>query len=294
MSETNIHRNTPKCAFEIPNYRFFHQDRVGDRGGCGIYCKKELKCKHIPITYNHDKFEVCAVEVKVKNVKVAVMAIYKSPSTDYKVFSQIFDSLQFLVSKYRHVVILGDMNVNYLRKEDVKYRFFNSEIVEPLGLTQIIEKPTRITETTKSLLDIILVSSEKNVKFWDVTTCPFDVDHEIIYMAYNFKKEKFNPKIITKRNMKNFSEEDFLNRLNLAPWGQIYATENPKILHENPEDATPKNVVNNQVTILENIFRTVVDEVAPFKTCRVTRPPSPWLTEGMKLKMDERDKLRAE
>ena len=294
VSETNIHRNTPKCAFEIPNYRFFHQDRVGDRGGCGIYCKKELKCKHIPITYNHDKFEVCAVEVKIKTVKVAVMAIYKSPSTDYKVFSQIFDSLQFLVSKYRHVVILGDMNVNYLRKEDVKYRFFNSEIVEPLGLTQIIEKPTRITETTKSLLDIILVSSEKNVKFWDVTTCPFDVDHEIIYMAYNFKKEKFNPKIITKRNMKNFSEEDFLNRLNLAPWGQIYAAENPDILKENPEDAAPKIIVNKQVTILENIFRTVVDEVAPFKTCRVTRPPSPWLTEGMKLKMDERDKLRAD
>ena len=95
VTETNIHRNTPKCAFEIPNYRFFHQDRVGDRGGCGIYCKKELKAKHIPINYNHEKFEVCAIEVTVNKVKVAVIAIYKSPSTDYKVFSQIFDSFGF-------------------------------------------------------------------------------------------------------------------------------------------------------------------------------------------------------
>ena len=146
VTETNIHRSTPKCAFEIPNYRFFHQDRVGDRGGCGIYCKNELKAKYIPINYNHEKFEVCAIEVTVNKVKVAVIAIYKSPSTDYKVFSQIFDSLQFLVSKYRHVVVLGDMNIDYLKRQEIRYRFFNSEIVEPLGLTQIIEKPTRITK----------------------------------------------------------------------------------------------------------------------------------------------------
>ena len=112
-------------------------------------------------------------------------------------------------------------------------------------------------------------------------------------MAYNFKKEKFKLKIISKRDMKNFSEEEFLKKLNLAPWGQIYSPENPDILFHNPEDADPKNIVNNQVTILENVFRNVVDKVAPFKTCRVTRPASPWLTDEIKVKMNERDKLRA-
>ena len=76
VTETNIHQNTPKSAFEIKNYRFFHQDREGDnhsKGGCGIYCKKELKTKHIPINYDHEKFEVCAVEVVVNKVKVVVI-----------------------------------------------------------------------------------------------------------------------------------------------------------------------------------------------------------------------------
>ena len=93
--------------------------------------------------------------------------------------------------------------------------------------------------------------------------------------------------------MKNFSENEFLDKLNLAPWGSIYAAENLKILEENPEDATPQEIINKQVTILENTFRNVVDEVAPFKTFRVTRPPTPWLTDEMKIKMNERDKLRA-
>ena len=85
--------------------------------------------------------------------------------------------------------------------------------------------------------------------------------------------------------MKNFSEDAFLNKLNLAPWGNIYAPENPEILHDNPDDANSEIIVNRQVTILENIFRDVVDEIAPFKSFRVTRPSSPWLTDEMKTKV---------
>ena len=33
VSETNIHKNTPKSAFEIPDYRFFHQEREGNSQG---------------------------------------------------------------------------------------------------------------------------------------------------------------------------------------------------------------------------------------------------------------------
>ena len=149
-----------------------------------------------------------------------------------------------------------------------------------MGLTQIIEKPTRITKNTKSLIDLILVSSTNNVKFWNVTTCPFHADHDIIYMSYNFKREKFTPKVISKRCMKDFSDEVFREKLDTAPWGNIYAV--------------PEDEIGDQVTILENVFRDVVDEVAPFKTFRVTRPPTPWMTEDMKTKMHERDKLRAQ
>ena len=82
-SETNIHKNTPKSVFDIPNYRFYHKDRIGNRGGSGIYVKKEIPSKYIPISYEHEKFEVCAIEVVINKVKVAVVSIYKSPSVKY-------------------------------------------------------------------------------------------------------------------------------------------------------------------------------------------------------------------
>ena len=278
-SETNIHKNTPKSVFEIPNYRFYHKDRVGNRGGSGIYIKKEIPSKYIPISYEHDKFEVCAIEVVLNKVKVAVVSIYKSPSVEYRVYDLIFESLQALIIKYGHVVILGDLNIDFLNKDTPKYRYFKSQIVDPLGLTQLINKPTRTTKNTKTLIDLILVSSPESVKYSDVTVCPFEVDHDLIYMAYNFKKVKFKPRMITKRIMKDFSVDEFKNKLDLAPWGNI--------------NSVPQNDIDNQIVILENIFENVLDEVAPLKTFRVTRPPSPWLTEDLKKLMDDRDKLKA-
>ena len=240
-SETNIHKNTPKSVFEISNYRFYHKDRVGNRGGSGIYIKKEIPSKYIPISYEHDKFEVCAIEVVLNKVKVAVVSIYKSPSVEYRVYDLIFESLQALIIKYGHVVILGDLNIDFLNKDTPKYRYFKSQIVDPLGLTQLINKPTRTTKNTKTLIDLILVSSPESVKYSDVTVCPFEVDHDLIYMAYNFKKVKFKPRMITKRIMKDFSVDEFKNKLDLAPLGNI--------------NAGPQNDIVNQIVIFENILK---------------------------------------
>ena len=58
--------------------------------------------------------------------------------------------------------------------------------------------------------------------------------------------------MITKRIMKDFSVDEFKNKLDLAPTGNI--------------NAVPQNEIDNQIVILENIFENVLDEVAPLKT----------------------------
>ena len=51
-SETNIHKNTPKSVFDIPNYRFYHKDRTGNRGGSGIYKKRKYHRNMYPFLMN--------------------------------------------------------------------------------------------------------------------------------------------------------------------------------------------------------------------------------------------------
>ena len=52
--------------------------------------------------------------------------------------------------------------------------------------------------------------------------------------------------------------------MSLAPWGNIHAVDDDDI--------------DNKVTIFENIHLDIVNKHAPFRTFRVTRPASPWLT----------------
>ena len=97
-------------------------------------------------------------------------------------------------------------------------------------------------------------------------------------MAYSIKKPKFKPKMLTRRDFRNFDADKFRTDMENAPWGNINAVDDDDI--------------DNQVTIFENIHKEIIDKHAPMRTFRVTRPATPWLTEDIKKLMDERDKYK--
>nr|CAH7755017.1 unnamed protein product [Callosobruchus chinensis] len=60
------------------------------------------------------------------------------------------DLLPGVVTEYDNIIILGDLNINFLIQDNKVSQCFKS-----YGLTQIIVEPTRITETSITLLDPI-------------------------------------------------------------------------------------------------------------------------------------------
>ncbi len=60
-------------------------------------------------------------------------------------------------------------------------KYLVRNILEPLSLTQIVKKPTRL----KSLLDVIIVDNPSLVKISNVVDLPGVSDHSLIYMGYN-------------------------------------------------------------------------------------------------------------
>ena len=174
---------------------------------------------------------------------------------------------------------MGDFNVDQLDKSTSKYKFLFSNLIQPLSLTQIIQKPTRIDKGTKTLLDLILLNNPDNMKQCGVADIPGISDHHMVYMSYAVRKPTFIPKVITKRDFSNFSSEDFLNDIRNIQWNSIFTCMDDDI------DA--------KVDIFENKFTSVINKHAPFKTVRVTKPATPWLSNDIKSLMDYRDKLKA-
>ena len=195
--ETFITPDTPKAAFNIPGYNFFHVDRtMSSRGGVGAYVSSEYPARVIKLPVELVQPEMIFIEITVGVVKIAMGVIYKSPLIPYTVFAAIHENIAYVSAKYEHMVIVGDLNIDQLKMDSAQFKFLNTYLVEPFALKQLIDEPTRITKTSSTLIDLILASNSENVKTTGVIDTPGISDHCLIFMAYSLKKPKFKPKII--------------------------------------------------------------------------------------------------
>ena len=81
-------------------------------------------------------------------------------------------------------------------------------IINRLGLTNCIKEPTRITETSASLLDVIITNKVNSVIESGVLPCSV-ADHELIYAVVNVGKPKRQPEYRTYRCLSEYTPDSF-------------------------------------------------------------------------------------
>ena len=124
---------------------------------------------------------------------------------------------------------------------------------------------------------MMLVNNNKNVLFSGACDAPRISDHFFTYMAYSMKKQKTKPKTIRKRDFRNFDFEACKNAAEVAHWENIFYVDN----------------IDDKVSILENTISDILDKFAPYRTFTINKStPTPWITEAIKAKMDERDRSK--
>ena len=228
-SETYVKNHTPKDLYQIQGYKFFHLNR--DRknsGGVGIFVKDIYKAKKIEVNYKAKQPEIFFVEVEINKIKILTGVIYKSPKERYGVFGEITEILAYFSTRYQHAIFLGDFNINQLEVNSRAFKFFHENIINPLSLSQMVKSPTRVTTKTSTLIDLILVNSPKNVKYTGNTCISGNLDHAMVYCAYSVCKQKFKPKIIRRRDFRNFAADKFKLDMQNAPFNSINVSDENK------------------------------------------------------------------
>lgn len=278
ISESWLRSRTPKDRFFIDGYKIFRQDRKNKRGGgvC-IYVREEFECKRIKIPNSPESPEMLWVEVLVNHKKLAIGTLYKAPNIPCKTFYDAYDSLVYIFSKYEDPILTGDFNVNMLDKESPDFKKLNDSIIEPFDFKQIIDKPTRITDKSKTLIDLLFVKDSNSVKTFGLCDASGVSDHFFIYMAYNIKKPKFQPVTVTRRDFRKFDLTAFQTAAETVNWENVF----------NVQD------VNDKVSILENTIHGLLDIFAPYRTFTIKKANStPWITEEIKEIMNKRDMFK--
>ena len=127
------------------------------------------------------QFESCFVEILQKNTKSVILGcVYRPPDGSRYLdknfnatFKQTLTSLSVL---QKEVIILGDFNTDYLKRNIGREL---KDMLTLFGFKQLIKEPTRITEETSTLIDIILTNNNSVIS--KVGVLPLSLsDHDIL------------------------------------------------------------------------------------------------------------------
>ena len=112
--------------------------------------------------------------------KRIISTFYRPPRCKAIFWSQVRDQIESVQDfSDENQIILGDLNRNYVFDENLfKNPIFKIE--KEFDLKQLISSPTRCTEKSKTLLDVILTSDHSTHCSSGVVNCAIS-DHNLIY-----------------------------------------------------------------------------------------------------------------
>ena len=119
-------------------------------------------------------------------------------------------------SQKQFVIITGDLNLNRL-KTDKREGKIVRDLEDIHELSCLINKPTRITDTSRTLIDVILTNKPEIFKESNVYD-PGLSDHRMVYAVTRENAIHYPSKVISFRRFKNLNEDELLKDLSVAPW----------------------------------------------------------------------------
>ena len=161
ISETWLTPFSP--GLDIPSYELYRQDCVHKKGrGVAILVSSKLRCTDRPdLASKLEESECMTIEIKLKNGDCCLVSSMNCPpNSDTSTFLASYNSLICAMKKEKPKgIIIGlDHNLDFLKAD--KPHATNDFIQNNLdfGLILTITRPTRITNTSATLIDNIIVS----------------------------------------------------------------------------------------------------------------------------------------
>ncbi|CAB3997753.1 Hypothetical predicted protein [Paramuricea clavata] len=219
---------------------------------------------------------VC-IEVRKPNAKpILISTWYRPPNSNSEILDSFEIFLQNIDKENKEIIITGDFNIDLMPSETDNSKAKRlKELLNTYQLSQVIKKPTRTTESTKTLLDLIICKTD------DPKTATTDVvelgisDHNLVYTCRKVGICKQKPKIIETRQYHKLNNAKFQNDLKQA------------LLHIN-EHSDP----NTALQEWNRIFLLIADINAPIRSRKVRSDRQPWMTDEIKKLSFHRDYLK--
>lgn len=160
-------KNDNKQLFSIDGYDDFHSLRSDGRrgGGISVFISNSFDAKIIKqSTIIHKCIETLFIEITRLDRKILIAVAYKPNKSDDQFFiDKLCNHLnKNFKTKYDEIILTGDFNFDLLKHEENNSTLNFLSSLTSLSLIPVISKPTRITDTSATLIDNIFVLNPVN------------------------------------------------------------------------------------------------------------------------------------
>ena len=222
--------------------------------------------------------EQCYIEIKNDTEKVIIGTMYRPPSTNISEFINTFDTQIGKINNKGYECIIGlDHNLDLLKQSVHSKTQEFLECILDHNLLPTITKPTRISKTSATLIDNILISKKLQPNYESLIIVDDLSDHlPCLVKLKNFKptgtKIFILKRVINNKAVKNISED-----LSKIDW-------NMKMKDKPASDSF--HAFHSELSITLN-------KHAPEKLVRIKekRVKNPWMSKGLKNSVIKSKKL---
>jgi len=268
LTDNNMH------LFNIPGYNLVTQNRANlSRGGVALYINANYNYKIRPdISINVEgQFESIFVEARSKTERdiILVGEIYRIPNSNINDSLQRYEQIINKLANYNNIFIGTDQNLDYLK---VNTHRGTEELLNCFltgGFVPLINKPTRITHNTATLIDNIYTKYNPTLPLSSYIMYHNISDHlPVITLAGHKTHKKQEPLSFTHRPVNNSTLNNILNELQGTDWSMIDNLNEP----------------NNSYNHFAKKFIDIIDKHAPVisKTIPASKViREPWYGKGL-------------
>ena len=234
-------------------------------------------------TYRRRKLEpesveaICLDVIDFRKCPFIVCACYRSEkvSKPAEFISSLNSAIELMFKCRQEIILIGDYNLNMLVNED-EGRTENKalkDLCDRFCLFNQITEPTRVTEKSKSLIDVILASYPE--RFATCGNLHLGVsDHDLVFAVRKQKIPRPKAREIDYRSMKYLDENELLEELRTVPWDSAYIFEDVDDLWDH----------------WEKLYCQVLDKHAPLKKKRIRSDQLPWIIPELQREISRRAK----
>ena len=278
LNETWFDMSIADGEIQLDGYSHIRRDKTRHQGGVLVYIASNLNFKERgEIGDESGELQCLWLEiVPPKSKGFLICSSYRSPNSDNeRIYVEgLRNMLDSVSDLQKEVILIGDFNFDLKRSSKSAACKCFVDMFKEFGLKQIIRDYTRVTQHSKTLIDLFL-TSRPDLYITGVMPVGFS-DHSVTYAVRKLHRLKSPPsRIINTRNYKRYNQTAFVEDLNKVPWSQIDIT----------------GGIDDSWDTFKNLFNDVADSNAPQIHVRARGLKVPWLTTEIRKLMKERDNL---